>query len=280
MPDLASPPPQAATRFRPVPFNSSRPSPARVWETLLSEEYACQPDRLVAAMLTRDCSLSVALARTHRAHHQAMVALAVTTYGIDRFADLGSGYARRAPESGHSNLTRNTHQIATDAAANGATAATRVLYVDHEQSVTPYLAATADRKTTHYLAADYRDTSRVLDMCARWLGDAPRAYLLTAAAEWVEDHELTEVVRGLVNGSPSNSLICLVHTDERPETLHFATCWWSCLPGSTFAPRSPERLARLVAAGGAVVQSHHPTEQLRLPEGTVPAPVYGMVATI
>jgi hypothetical protein len=280
MPDLASPPPQAATRFRPVPFNSSRPSPARVWAALTSDLYTYGPDRLVAAMLQRDGSLSARLAPTHHAHHRAMVATAVTRYDVNTFADLGSGYALRVPRPGLPGLTRSTHQIASDAAPEGVSRSARVLYVDHEQSITPYLAATIDLRNTFYLAADYRDTSQVLNGCARWLGDAPRAYLLTAAAEFIEDDQLTEVVRALRSGSPSGSMICLVHTDERPETLHFAARWSGSLPDSPFTPRSPERLARLVSAGEAVVRDHYPPERLRLPEGTVPAPVYGMVATI
>lgn len=216
------------------------PSPARVWCALLGgkDHYEC--DRSAADELIEAYNDLPALVRTLRLMHEEVVSHLAAECSVTRFADLGCGF----PDGPRI----NTHEILSEVSDDPTT----VLYVDDDPVVMTHARGlhmgTADQFA--HLGADIRDTSKITSHPA--LGAEPRAYLMCAVLEHLNDAEAASVLRRLADGSPPGSVVAVVHTSANDATRAVSARWGEVVPGSRLIPRTPERLRELLATAGLV----------------------------
>ncbi|WP_018332990.1 SAM-dependent methyltransferase [Actinomycetospora chiangmaiensis] len=147
VPGQAGPPPDEATRPRPIPEEFERPSSARVYDYLLGGAAHGAVDRRLGDELTRTSGDVVALVRENRAFLRRAVRFLLAA-GIDQFLDLGSG----VPTMG------NVHEVI---ARSRSTA--RVAYTDVDSiAATHGQALLAAAPTASYSTVDVTDVEAVL----------------------------------------------------------------------------------------------------------------------
>ena len=184
------------TNDKPPRFDSSRPSPARIYDYLLGGKDNFEVDRQASEQLkaTLGDVVTHGIVWENRRFLQRAVRFLAES-GIDQFIDLGAGL----PAQG------NVHQVAQEINPD-----VRVIYVDYDPIVLSHgRAILATNSTTSVINVDVRDPQGILDHPdTRALIDfsRPVALLAIAVLHFIADSDdpagiLTHFRRQMVPGS-------------------------------------------------------------------------------
>jgi trans-aconitate methyltransferase len=182
-------------------FDSTVPSPARMWNYWVGGKDHFAADREAAEQAIRDFPGIVAGVRAQRAFLARAVGYLAGQAGIRQFLDIGTGLPS----------ANNTHEVAQAVAPE-----CRVVYVDNDPLVLAYaraLLASGPRGTTAYLDADLRDTGAILGQAAQTLDfSQPTAVLLIGVLQLIGDQdEPHAIVRRLLDAVPPGSWLAVAH---------------------------------------------------------------------
>ncbi|GAB3724253.1 SAM-dependent methyltransferase [Nocardiopsis nanhaiensis] len=215
--------------------DTSRPSPARLYDYLLGGKDHYTVDRQVGEQLLAQIPELQSMARANRAFLHRVVRY-MARQGIDQFLDLGSGLPAANP----------THEV-----AQGTHPTAQVVYVDHDPLAVTHaramLATEPDR--TAVVAADLRDPAAVLDDhdTRRVLDfDRPIGLLLVAVLHFFPDAvRPEEIVRTYLDALPPGSYIAISHVEN--ETAPERAAYLEQVYARTSAPGQTRNRAQIEA---------------------------------
>jgi O-methyltransferase involved in polyketide biosynthesis len=218
-------------------FDSTKPSPARMWNYWVGGKDHFAVDRTAAEGIAETLPGLPALAKSVRVFLRDIVHSLVADYGIRQFLDLGTGLP----------TADNTHEVAQRAAPES-----RIVYADYDPSVLAHaraLLSSTPEGRTHYVQADLRDTDTILKAAARTLDLAqPVAVLLFAVLHFIPDGDDPYlVVRRLMDALPAGSFLVIVHapSDLFPaEAIQEHTRRYNASGAELFNPRSHDEVSR------------------------------------
>jgi hypothetical protein len=159
-----------------VPFDTSVPHPARVYDYWLGGKDNFAADRRVAEEVLRVMPVMAQTARSCRVFLAAVVHHLAADLGIRQFLDIGTGLP----------TADNTHEVAQRAAPEA-----RVVYVDNDPIVLAHsraLLRAGRRGRCAYIDADARDVGRVLAGAADTLDfSQPVAVIMLGLLHYIPD---------------------------------------------------------------------------------------------
>ncbi|MGH3187324.1 MAG: SAM-dependent methyltransferase [Streptosporangiaceae bacterium] len=161
-----------------VPFDTSRPHMARVYDFWLGGKDHFPADRAVAEQVAAAYPDIRAAVRAQRAFLARAVQFLVTQAGIRQFLDIGTGLPS----------ANNTHQVAQQAAPQS-----RVVYVDNDPIVLSHaraLLTSSPEGATAYIDADLRATGTIMEQAAGVLDfGQPVAVMLLGILQGIPDRD-------------------------------------------------------------------------------------------
>jgi hypothetical protein len=190
-----------------VPFDTSVPNVARMYNYLLGGKDNFAADRAAAAKILDIEPGAAAAARQNRDFLRRTVRFLAGDAGIRQFLDIGAGL----PAAG------SVHEVAQSLAP-----ASRVVYVDHDPVVLSHaraLLVSSPQGRCAYADCDLRDTPGLITQAARTLDFAePVAVLLIAVLHFIPDADDPQgIVRRLMAAAPPGSYLVISHAT--PEHL-------------------------------------------------------------
>jgi hypothetical protein len=203
----------------PLPFDTTKPHQARVYDHLLGGKDNYAADRAAAEALLAVYPGAVSTARANRAFLARAVRYLAAEAGIRQFLDIGTGI----PTAG------NTHEIAQAIAPE-----CRVVYVDYDPIVLAHARALLDSSeagATEYIDADLRDTDVILAGAAGVLDfSKPVAVTLLAILHAIPDpDDPYAIVARLLDAVPPGSYLAISHAAsdllDRETMRSFADSW-------------------------------------------------------
>ncbi|MFE5036404.1 SAM-dependent methyltransferase [Streptomyces sp. NPDC056683] len=191
----------------PLPIDTSRAHPARVYDWLLGGKDNYPVDEAVGEKLPPEARDA---ARQNRQFmHRAAAWLA--RQGVDQFLDIGTGIPTEP----------NLHQIVQNVVPSA-----KVVYTDNDPIVLRHAEAlliSRPEGATDYIQADVRDPQAIVRHARHVLDfDRPVALSLIALMHFISDeHGAHGIVRALVETLPSGSYLILSHaaSDLYPELV-------------------------------------------------------------
>ncbi|HKR51964.1 MAG TPA: SAM-dependent methyltransferase [Pseudonocardiaceae bacterium] len=177
------------------------PQPARFWDYMLGGKNNYPIDHQVGEeVLTIFPDLREA-ARADRGFLFRAVRYLVAEAGIRQLLDIGTGLP----------TVNNTHQVAQATAPD-----CRIVYVDNDPAVLAHaraLLTSTPEGATDYLAADVRDSDRILHDAAQTLDfTRPVVLMLLGIINYImDDAEADTVVKRFLDALPSGSYLALSH---------------------------------------------------------------------
>jgi hypothetical protein len=161
-----------------VPFDTTRPHMARVYDFWLGGKDNYAADRAVAERVAAAYPDVLAAVQAQRAFLARVVHFLVTEAGIRQFLDIGTGLPS----------ANNTHQVAQQAAP-----ASRVVYVDNDPIVLRHaqaLLTSSPEGATAYIDADLHATGTILEQAAGILDfGQPVAVMLLGILQGIPDED-------------------------------------------------------------------------------------------
>jgi O-methyltransferase involved in polyketide biosynthesis len=220
-------------------FDTSVPSPARMWNYWIGGKDHFVADREAADKIMAAMPALPAIARSVRHFLIDIVHTLTVDYGIRQFLDIGTGLP----------TADNTHDVAQRAAPES-----RIVYADYDPVVLTHaralLTSSPDGKTD-YIQADLRDTDTILSAAAKTLNfGKPVAILLLAVLHFIPDEDDPyAIVRKLMDAVPSGSFLVIVHapSDVRPEEMAEQTRRYNESGAEVMRPRSQEEILQFFA---------------------------------
>jgi hypothetical protein len=183
-----------------LPFDTTVAHPARVYNYWLGGKDNFEPDRVAGDRAIAAGAKILPGVRANRAFLRRAVRFLAVEAGIRQFLDIGTGL----PSAG------NTHEI-----AHQVSPACRVVYVDNDPIVLAHARAllTSETGATAYIAADARDTGKILREAADTLDfSQPVAVLFLMILQYIPDaDDPGRIVREIMDAVPSGSF--LAHSD-------------------------------------------------------------------
>jgi hypothetical protein len=187
----------------PPEIDTSRPHPARVYDSLIGGKNNFAADReTVAKVLLKSPNARVA-PRENRAFLGRAVRFLTAEAGLRQFLDIGSGLP----------TANNVHEV-----AQAIEPASRIVYVDNDPLVLVHaraLLTSAPEGRTAYIQADARDPEAILNApAARELLDfsQPVGLLLVGLLHLIGDADKpADIVATLVDALPSGSYLVASH---------------------------------------------------------------------
>jgi O-methyltransferase involved in polyketide biosynthesis len=182
-------------------FDTTVPSPARMWNYWVGGKDHFAADREAAARIQAAMPALPAIARSVRAFLIDVVHSLTVDYGVRQFLDIGTGLP----------TADNTHDVAQRAAPES-----RIVYADYDPVVLAHaralLTSTPEGKTD-YIQADLRDTDAILTAAARTLDfSRPVAVLLLAVLHFIPDtDDPYGIVKKLMDAVPAGSFLVICH---------------------------------------------------------------------
>src|SRR5215468_648355 len=182
-------------------FDTSTPSPARMWNYWVGGKDHFAADRAAAEEVQAAMPALPAIARAVRAFLIDVVHSLTVDHGIRQFLDIGTGLP----------TADNTHDVAQRAAPES-----RIVYADYDPVVLTHaralLTSTPEGKTD-YIQADLRDTDTILTAARRTLDfSEPVAVILIFVMHFVPDAARPyDVVRKLMEPLPPGSYLVMGH---------------------------------------------------------------------
>jgi O-methyltransferase involved in polyketide biosynthesis len=217
-------------------FDTSAPSPARMWNYWIGGKDHFAADREAADKIMAAMPALPAIARSVRYFLIDIVQSLTVDYGIRQFLDIGTGLP----------TADNTHDVAQRAAPES-----RIVYADYDPVVLAHaraLLTSSPEGETDYIQADLRDTGAILSAAARTLDfTKPVAILLLAVLHFIPDaDDPYAIVRKLMDAVPSGSYLVIVHapSDRNPEEMAEQTRRYNESGAEFMRPRSQEEILR------------------------------------
>jgi S-adenosyl methyltransferase len=241
----------------PLPFDTSKPHQARVYDYLLGGKDNYAADRDAAEALLAVYPGADYTARANRAFLGRAVCYLTAEAGIRQFLDIGTGI----PTAG------NTHEVAQAIAPE-----TRVVYADYDPIVLAHARALLDSHeagATEYIEADLRDTDKILTRAADLLDfTKPVAITMLAILHAIPDTDNPHaIVTKLLDAVPPGSYLAISHAASDlldQETMHSFADSWNSRGQQRITWRTRDQVARffadtdLVEPGLVRVDEWHP----------------------
>ncbi len=182
-----------------VPFDTSRPHMARVYDFWLGGKDNFAADRAVAEQVAAAYPDVRVAVRAQRMFLARAVHFLVTEAGIRQFLDIGTGLPSAS----------NTHQVAQEAAPEA-----RVVYVDNDPIVLSHaraLLTSSPEGATAYLDADLRATGTILERAAGVLdfGQPIAVMLLGILQGFPGQEEPGAIIARLMDAVPPGSYLAI-----------------------------------------------------------------------
>ena len=220
-------------------FDTSVPSPARVWNYWIGGKDNYAADRAAAEAVSAANPAQAAVARTARRFLVDVVQQLAGQHGVRQFLDIGSGLP----------TGDNTHEVAQRLAPDS-----RVVYVDNDPVVLAHaralLTSTPEGKTDVILA-DLRDPEAILKQAARTLDvSQPVAIVLIGVLHFIdEDADPYAIVTRLMDAVAAGSFLVIGHaaSDIRSAEMQQGYQAYNERSPVKITPRSRQQIDRLVA---------------------------------
>jgi hypothetical protein len=217
-------------------FDTTVPSPARMWNYWVGGKDHFAADREAADRIRAAMPALPAIARSVRAFLIDIVHSLTVDYGVRQFLDIGTGLP----------TADNTHDVAQRAATES-----RIVYADYDPVVLTHaralLTSTPEGKTD-YIQADLRDTDAILTAAARTLDfSQPVAVMLLAVLHFIPDaDDPYGIVKKLMDAVPAGSFLVVCHapSDINPEEIAEMTRRYNESGAEQMRPRSREEIMR------------------------------------
>jgi hypothetical protein len=182
-------------------FDARVAHPARVYDYWLGGKDNFEADRIAGEETIAAYPAIRASARANRAFLARSARYLASEAGIRQFLDIGTGLP----------TANNTHEVAQAVAPQS-----RIVYVDNDPLVLSHaraLLTSSPEGVTAYLAADLRDTDKILEQAADTLDFArPVAIMLLAILHYIPDlAEAQRIVARLISAVPSGSYLTISH---------------------------------------------------------------------
>jgi O-methyltransferase involved in polyketide biosynthesis len=217
-------------------FDTSVPSPARMWNYWVGGKDHFAADREAADKIMAAMPALPAIARSVRHFLIDIVHSLTVDYGIRQFLDIGTGLP----------TADNTHDVAQRAAPES-----RIVYADYDPVVLAHaraLLTSSPEGETDYIEADLRETGTILSAAARTLDfSKPVAILLLAVLHFIPDaDDPYAIVRELMDAVPSGSFLVICHapSDRSPEEMAEQVRRYNESGAERMRPRSQEEILR------------------------------------
>ncbi|MEV4255945.1 SAM-dependent methyltransferase [Spirillospora sp. NPDC049652] len=250
-----------ADEWAPTGIDTSRPSPARIYDWLLGGKDNFAADRDAGERILKVAPHSVTAARENRAFLRRAVEY-LAAQGVDQFLDIGTGLPTRD----------NVHEVAQRRLPGA-----RVVYVDHDPIVSVHARALlSSTDNVALVEADLRDPEAIwADGQVRELIDfsRPVAVLLLAILHFVPDEDDPHaIVARLLDRTAPGSFLAVTHStaDLAPELTREVRRVYDGASASLHT-RSRDEVARLFAGTEPVEPGLVFTSQWRPAPGTAVA---------
>lgn len=222
-----------------VTFDTSVPSPARVWNYWIGGKDNYAADRAAAEAVVAANPVQPTIARTARRFLVDAVQQLAGRYGVRQFLDIGSGLP----------TADNTHEVAQRVAPDA-----RVVHVDNDPVVLAHaralLTSTPEGKTD-FILADLRDPATILTQAARALDfSQPVAIVLIGVLHFIdEDADPYAIVARLMDGVVAGSYLVIGHaaSDVRSAEVHQGYQAYNERSPVKITPRDRQQIDRLLA---------------------------------
>jgi hypothetical protein len=255
---------QGGNKTGPLPFDTTKPHQARVYDHLLGGKDNYAADRAAAEALLAVYPGAAFTARANRAFLGRAVRYLTAEAGIRQFLDIGTGI----PSAG------NTHEIAQAIAPES-----RVVYVDHDPIVLAHARALLDSSeagATEYIDADLRNTDTILARAADVLDfSKPVAVTLLAILHAIPDpDDPYAIVAHLLDAVPSGSYLAISHAASDlldQETMRSFADSWNKRGQQHITWRTREQVARFCTSTDLVEPGLVRVEEWRPTPGTANA---------
>ena len=217
-------------------FDTSAPSPARMWNYWVGGKDHFAADRAAAEEVQAAMPALPAIARAVRAFLIDVVHSLAVDHGIRQFLDIGTGLP----------TADNTHDVAQRLAPES-----RIVYADYDPVVLTHaralLTSTPEGKTD-YIQADLRDTEAILEAAAQTLDfSQPVAVLLIAVLHFIPDaDDPYGIVKKLMDAVPPGSFLVICHapSDINPREIAEMTRRYNASGAAPMCPRSRQEIMR------------------------------------
>ncbi len=222
-----------------VAFDTSVPSPARVWNYWIGGKDNYAADRAAAEAVMAVNPVQPTVARTARRFLVDVVRQLAGQHGVRQFLDIGSGLP----------TADNTHEVAQRVAPDS-----RVVYVDNDPVVLAHaraLLASAPEGKTDFMLADLRDPETILTQAARTLDlSQPVAIVLIGVLHFIdEDADPYGIVARLMDAVAAGSYLVIGHaaSDVRSAEMQEGYRAYNERSPVKITPRNRPQIDRLVA---------------------------------
>jgi hypothetical protein len=247
-----------------LPFDTTKPHQARVYDHLLGGKDNYAADRAAAEALLAVYPGAASTARANRAFLGRAVRYLSAEAGIRQFLDIGTGI----PTAG------NTHEIAQAIAPES-----RVVYVDYDPVVLAHARALLDSSeagATEYIDADLRDTGTILAGAADVLDfSQPVAVTLLAILHAIPDpDDPYAIVTRLLDAVPPGSYLAISHAASDlldQETMRRFADSWNTRGQQRITWRTREQVARFFTGTDLVEPGLVRVDEWRPASGTTNA---------
>jgi DNA-binding HxlR family transcriptional regulator len=224
--------------------DSSRPSPARVWNyTIGGKDHYAVDREAAAAVLAAMPSLAVTARLSRR--FQAAAVERLVGLGVTQFLDIGTGL----PAAGA------VHEVAQRAAPES-----RVVYVDNDPQVASHaraLLVSSPEGACSFLQTDAREPGKILAHAAETLDlTQPVAICLLMLLHFIaDDDDPWGIVRRLMEGIRGDRYLVIAHagTDHVDESAQAATEAYNSRSPVAIRSRSRQEVTRFFTNAGATM---------------------------
>jgi O-methyltransferase involved in polyketide biosynthesis len=221
-----------------VTFDTSVPSPARVWNYWIGGTDNYPADRAAAEAVVAANPVQPTIARTARLFLVNAVQLLAGQHGIRQFLDIGSGLP----------TADNTHEVAQRVAPDS-----RVVYVDNDPAVLAHaraLLTSSPEGKTDFILADLRDPESFLTQAARTLDfSQPVAVVLIGVLHFIdEDADPYGIVARLMDTVAAGSYLVIGHAASDTQSAEIRQGYQAYNERSPvrITPRSRQQIDRLL----------------------------------
>jgi hypothetical protein len=228
-----------ADRPSTVTFDTSVPSPARVWNYWLGGTDNYPADRAAAEAVMAANPVQPTIARTARMFLVNAVQLLAGQHGVRQFLDIGSGLP----------TANNTHEVAQRVAPDS-----RVVYVDNDPAVLGHaraLLTSSPQGKTDFILADLRYPETFGERAARTLDfSQPVAVVLIGVLHFIaEDADPYGIVARLMDTVAAGSYLVIGHAASDAGSAEMQQGYQAYNERSPIkiTPRNRQQIDRLLA---------------------------------
>jgi O-methyltransferase involved in polyketide biosynthesis len=221
-----------------VTFDTSVPSPARVWNYWIGGKDNYAADRAAAEAVSAANPAQPIVARTARRFLVDVVQRLAGEYGVRQFLDIGSGLP----------TADNTHEVAQRLAPDS-----RVVYVDNDPVVLAHaraLLTSSPQGKTDFILADLRDPQTILTRAARTLDlSKPIAIVLVGVLHFItEEADPYAIVARLMDAAAPGSFLVIGHaaSDVRSAAVQQGYRAYNERSPVMITPRNREQIDRFL----------------------------------